>query len=59
LEKTTSHLIDMMKDEKGNGDDDIWIWWYCQSASEPLIKNNYFHMDVYEQGHHERNGEHE
>jgi hypothetical protein len=25
LEKTTSHLIDMMKDEKGNGDDDIWI----------------------------------
>jgi hypothetical protein len=56
LEKITTHLAKMMKDEKGNGDNDIWMSKESQSASEPLIKSNYFHMDIQEQGHHERNG---
>ncbi len=44
----------MMKDE-GDGDDDIWMSKEDQNASKPLIKSNYFHVDVQEQGHHERN----
>jgi hypothetical protein len=38
----------MMKDEKGDGDDDTWMSKKNQSAFEPLIKSNYFHMDVQE-----------
>jgi hypothetical protein len=25
LEKTTTYLVEMMKDEEGDGDDDIWV----------------------------------
>jgi hypothetical protein len=43
-----------MRDE-GDGDDNIWMSKKDQNASKSLIKSNYFHMDVQEQGHHERN----
>jgi hypothetical protein len=56
LEKNATHLVEMMKYEKGDGDNDIWMSKESQSAYEPLIKNNYCHMDVQKQGHHERNG---
>lgn len=56
LEKNATHLVKMLKDEKGDGDDDIQMSKESQNAYEPLIKSNYFHMDVQEQGHHERNG---
>lgn len=46
-----------MKDEGQNGDDGNWMNEEDKSASEPLMENNYFHMDVQEQSHHERNGE--
>jgi hypothetical protein len=36
----------MMKDEKGDGDDDILMSKEDQNASEPLIKSNYFHVDL-------------
>ncbi len=25
LEKTATYMVEMMKDEKGDGDDDIWM----------------------------------
>jgi hypothetical protein len=59
LEKIVAHLAKMRKDEKGDGDNDIWINKEGQTTYEPLIKNNYFHVDIQEQGHHERNGAHE
>jgi hypothetical protein len=37
--------LQMMKDE-GDGDDDIWMSKEDQNASKPLIKSNYFHVDV-------------
>ncbi len=36
----------MMKDEGKNGDDGNWMNEEYKSASEPLMENNYFHMDV-------------
>jgi hypothetical protein len=54
LEKISTYLVEMMKDE-GYGDNDIWMSKEYQNAFEPLIKSNYFHMDVHEQGY-ERNG---
>ncbi len=35
--------------------DDIWMKEEDQSASRPLINNNFFHMDVQERSHHEMN----
>jgi hypothetical protein len=46
LKKIVAHLAKMMKDEKGDGDNDIWINKEGQIAYEPLIKNNYFHVDI-------------
>ncbi len=45
----------MMKDERKDGDDGIWMNGEYQSAIEPLMDSNCFHADVQEQGHHERN----
>ncbi len=59
LEKTTTYFVEMMKDEEGDGDDDIWMNNEDQSAFAPLIQSNCFHVDIQEQGHHERNGVHE
>ncbi len=43
-------------DEAEDGDDDIWMNEENQSAFEPLMNNNCFHVDIQEQGHHEMNG---
>jgi hypothetical protein len=47
LEKISTYLVEMMKDE-GDGDDDICMSKEDQNAFEPLIKKNRFHMDVHE-----------
>ncbi len=45
-----------LTDEGEDGDDGIWMNGEDQSAYEPLTNNNYFHVDIQEQGHHEMNG---
>jgi hypothetical protein len=57
LEQTTTDMVAMMKDEAQIGDDGNWMDEEYKSASDALMENNCFHMDVQEQGHHERNGE--
>jgi len=50
-------MVVMMKNEGKNGDDGNWMNEEDKSAFDALMENNCFHVDVQEQGHHERNGE--
>ncbi len=45
LETSPTYLVEKMKDE-GDGDDNIWMSKKNQNAFKPLIKSNYFHMDI-------------
>jgi hypothetical protein len=46
LEQTTTYMVTMMKDERQNGDDGNWMNEENKSASEPLMENNCFHVDI-------------
>jgi hypothetical protein len=56
LEHISAYMVDTTKDEGVGGYDGIWMNEGDSNACEPMIDNNYFHMDVHEQGHHEMNG---
>jgi len=49
-------MAKMMMDEGKDGDDGIWMNEEDQSAFEPLMNNNCFHVDIQEHDHHEMNG---
>ncbi len=57
LETITTYLVKKVKDAR-DGEDTTWSIKKNQNASKPLIKSNYFRVDVYEQAHHERNEAH-
>jgi hypothetical protein len=46
LEQTITHMAKMMKDEREDGNNFIWMNEEDHSASNPLVDNNCFHMDV-------------
>jgi hypothetical protein len=56
LEHISTYMVDTMKDEGVGGYDGIWMNERDSNAFEPMIDNNYFHVDVHEQGHYEMNG---
>jgi hypothetical protein len=56
LEQTITHVAKMMKYEREDGDNGIWMNEEDKNASNPLVDSNCFHADVEEWGHHEMNG---
>lgn len=52
----STYMVDTTKDERVGGYDGIWMNEGDSNTFEPMIDNNYFHVDVHEQGHHEMNG---
>ncbi len=56
LEQIITHMVKTMKNEKEDGDNGIWMNEEDHSASNPLVDNNCFHVDVQEWSHHEVSG---
>jgi hypothetical protein len=48
LEQIITHMVKTMKNEKEDGDNGIWMNEEDHSASNPLVDNNCFHVDVQE-----------
>jgi hypothetical protein len=50
------HMVEQIKNGWTSGYDARWMKEEGQTAFEPLMDYNYFHVDIHEKGHHEMNG---